>query len=84
MLMYCIYIKILMIFIFNFFYLQPKIELPEYGSDDDCSPKPEANTLPSGFLSLDSGMEVLPSYPSSYQGNHFTKCVYSEKIEIKN
>lgn len=50
-------------------YFQPKIELPEYGSDDDCSPKQEANTLPSGFLSLDSGMEVLPSYPSSYQGN---------------
>lgn len=49
--------------------VEPKIELPEYGSDDDCSPKPEANTLPSGFLSLDSGMEVLPSYPSSYQGN---------------
>ncbi|XP_011347633.1 zinc finger and BTB domain-containing protein 12 isoform X5 [Ooceraea biroi] len=48
--------------------VEPKIELPEYGSDDDdCSPKPEANTLPSGFLSLDSGMEVLPSYPSSYQ-----------------
>lgn len=51
-------------------YFQPKIELPEYGSDDDCSPKQEANTLPSGFLSLDSGMEVLPSYPSSYQGNY--------------
>ncbi|KAM0728755.1 Longitudinals lacking protein-like [Formica fusca] len=49
--------------------VEPKIELPEYGSDDDCSPKQEANTLPSGFLSLDSGMEVLPSYPSSYQGN---------------
>ncbi|KYN32987.1 Broad-complex core protein isoform 6 [Trachymyrmex septentrionalis] len=49
--------------------VEPKIELPEYGSDDDCSPKPEANTLPSGFLSLDSGMEVLPSYPPSYQGN---------------
>ncbi|KAL0107533.1 hypothetical protein PUN28_014686 [Cardiocondyla obscurior] len=49
--------------------VEPKIELPEYGSDDDCSPKQEANTLPSGFLSLDSGMEVLPSYPSSFQGN---------------
>ncbi|XP_020295389.1 zinc finger and BTB domain-containing protein 3-like isoform X3 [Pseudomyrmex gracilis] len=50
--------------------IEPKIELPEYGSDDDCSPKQEANTIPSGFLSLDSsGMEVLPSYPSSYQGN---------------
>ncbi|XP_039305130.1 zinc finger and BTB domain-containing protein 17 isoform X4 [Solenopsis invicta] len=49
--------------------VEPKIELPEYGSDDDCSPKPEANALPSGFLSLDSGMEVLPSYPPSYQGN---------------
>ncbi|XP_071566975.1 uncharacterized protein [Temnothorax nylanderi] len=49
--------------------VEPKIELPEYGSDDDCSPKQEANTLPSGFLSLDSGMEVLPSYPPSYQGN---------------
>lgn len=56
-------------------YFQPKIELPEYGSDDDdCSPKQEANTLPSGFLSLDSGMEVLPSYPSSYQGN-YPKCI---------
>jgi len=50
-------------------YFQPKIELPEYGSDDDCSPKQEANTLPSGFLSLDSGMEVLPSYPPPYQGD---------------
>lgn len=50
-------------------YFQPKIELPEYGSDDDCSPKQEVNTLPSGFLSLDGGMEVLPSYASSYQGN---------------
>lgn len=49
--------------------VEPKIELPEYGSDDDCSPKQEVNTLPSGFLSLDGGMEVLPSYPpSSYQG----------------
>lgn len=50
-------------------YFQPKIELPEYGSDDDCSPKQDVNTLPSGFLSLDGGMEVLPSYPPSYQGN---------------
>lgn len=57
-------------------YFQPKIELPEYGSDDDCSPKPEANTLPSGFLSLDSGMEVLPSYPSSYSGNSVYKTFY--------
>ncbi|KAF3430130.1 hypothetical protein E2986_02230 [Frieseomelitta varia] len=48
--------------------VEPKIELPEYGSDDDCSPKQEVNTLPSGFLSLDGGMEVLPSYPPSYQG----------------
>ncbi|XP_034194128.2 uncharacterized protein LOC117610626 isoform X2 [Osmia lignaria lignaria] len=48
--------------------VEPKIELPEYGSDDDCSPKQEVNALPSGFLSLDGGMEVLPSYPPSYQG----------------
>lgn len=64
-------------------YFQPKIELPEYGSDDDCSPKQEANTLPSGFLSLDSGMEVLPSYPSSYQGNLVYKIFYLKlKINI--
>ncbi|XP_014468713.1 PREDICTED: broad-complex core protein isoforms 1/2/3/4/5-like isoform X4 [Dinoponera quadriceps] len=50
--------------------VEPKIELPEYGSDDDCSPKQEVNTLPSGFLSLDGGMEVLPSYPPSYQGSN--------------
>ncbi|XP_078034365.1 uncharacterized protein LOC144469327 isoform X4 [Augochlora pura] len=48
--------------------VEPKIELPEYGSDDDCSPKQEVNTLPSRFLSLDGGMEVVPSYPPSYQG----------------
>lgn len=48
--------------------VEPKIELPEYGSDDDCSPKQEVNTLPGGFLSLDGGMEVLPSYPPSYPG----------------
>ncbi|XP_019697266.1 zinc finger and BTB domain-containing protein 12 isoform X3 [Harpegnathos saltator] len=50
--------------------VEPKIELPEYGSDDDCSPKQDVNTLPSGFLSLDGGMEVLPSYPPSYQGSN--------------
>ncbi|XP_033230423.1 protein abrupt-like isoform X1 [Belonocnema kinseyi] len=49
--------------------VEPKIELPEYGSDDDCSTKPEINTLPGGFLSLDGGMEVLPSYPPSYSGS---------------
>ncbi|XP_046485492.1 protein bric-a-brac 2 isoform X3 [Neodiprion pinetum] len=49
--------------------VEPKVELPEYGSDDDCSTKPEINALPGGFLSLDGGMEVLPTYPSSYQGS---------------
>ncbi|KAF7405208.1 protein abrupt-like isoform X1 [Vespula maculifrons] len=48
--------------------VEPKVELPEYGSDDDCSSKQEVNTLPGGFLSLDGGMEVLPTYPPSYQG----------------
>lgn len=48
--------------------IQPKVELPEYGSDDDCSPKQEVNALPGGFLSLDGGMEVLPAYPPSYAG----------------
>ncbi|XP_043461532.1 protein abrupt-like isoform X1 [Leptopilina heterotoma] len=49
--------------------VEPKIELPEYGSDDECSTKPDINTLPGGFLSLDGGMEVLPSYPTSYSGS---------------
>ncbi|XP_046744244.1 protein bric-a-brac 2-like isoform X3 [Diprion similis] len=49
--------------------VEPKVELPEYGSDDDCSTKPEINALPGGFLSLDGGMEVLPTYPPSYQGS---------------
>ncbi|XP_012287875.1 uncharacterized protein LOC105703790 [Orussus abietinus] len=52
--------------------VEPKIELPEYGSDDDFNERPvtkqEVNTLPGGFLSLDGGMEVLPSYPPSYGG----------------
>ncbi|XP_011297317.1 uncharacterized protein [Fopius arisanus] len=47
--------------------VEPKVELPEYGSDEDYSPKQEVNAIPGGFLSLDGGMEVLPSYPSSYQ-----------------
>ncbi|XP_043283017.1 nucleus accumbens-associated protein 2-like isoform X2 [Venturia canescens] len=49
--------------------VEPKVELPEYGSDEECSPKQEVNTLPGGFLSLDGGMEVLPSYPPSYAGS---------------
>ncbi|XP_051155870.1 zinc finger and BTB domain-containing protein 14-like isoform X3 [Leptopilina boulardi] len=49
--------------------VEPKIELPEYGSDDECSTKPDINTLPGGFLSLDGGMEVLPSYSTSYSGS---------------
>ncbi|XP_020710276.1 broad-complex core protein isoforms 1/2/3/4/5-like isoform X3 [Athalia rosae] len=49
--------------------VEPKIELPEYGSDDDCPNKPEINALPGGFLSLEGGMEVLPTYPPSYQGS---------------
>lgn len=43
--------------------------MPEYGSDEDYSPKQEVNTIPGGFLSLDGGMEVLPTYPPAYQGN---------------
>ncbi|XP_028982378.1 BTB/POZ domain-containing protein 18 [Diachasma alloeum] len=49
--------------------VEPKVELPEYGSDEDYSPKQEVNAIPGGFLSLDGGMEVLPSYPSSYQSS---------------
>ncbi|XP_063973175.1 protein abrupt-like isoform X2 [Diachasmimorpha longicaudata] len=49
--------------------VEPKVELPEYGSDEDFSPKQEVNAIPGGFLSLDGGMEVLPSYPSSYQSS---------------
>ncbi|XP_023247437.1 broad-complex core protein isoforms 1/2/3/4/5-like isoform X4 [Copidosoma floridanum] len=48
-------------------YMQPKVELPEYGSDEES--KHDLNTLPGGFLSLDGGMEVLPSYPSTYAGS---------------
>ncbi|XP_031778835.1 nucleus accumbens-associated protein 2 isoform X3 [Nasonia vitripennis] len=47
--------------------VEPKIELPEYGSDDES--KQDLNTLPGGFLSLDGGMEVLPSYPPTYSGS---------------
>ncbi|XP_024936421.1 protein abrupt isoform X2 [Cephus cinctus] len=49
--------------------VEPKLELPEYGSDDDCSTKQEVNAIPGGFLSLDGGMEVLPTYPPSYSGS---------------
>lgn len=51
---------------FFFFYEQPKVELPEYGSDDES--KQDLNALPGGFLSLDGGMEVVPSYPPTYSG----------------
>ncbi|XP_011505961.1 PREDICTED: protein abrupt-like isoform X3 [Ceratosolen solmsi marchali] len=47
--------------------VEPKVELPEYGSDDES--KQDLNTLPGGFLSLDGGMEVLPSYPPTYSGS---------------
>ncbi|XP_053595588.1 sex determination protein fruitless isoform X3 [Microplitis demolitor] len=49
--------------------VEPKVELPEYGSDEDYSPKQEVNAVPGGFISLDGGMEVLPTYPSTYQGS---------------
>ncbi|KAK0091551.1 hypothetical protein PV326_003047 [Microctonus aethiopoides] len=49
--------------------VEPKVELPEYGSDEDYSPKQEVNAIPGGFLSLDGGMEVLPTYPPAYQGS---------------
>ncbi|XP_058803336.1 protein abrupt-like isoform X2 [Phymastichus coffea] len=47
--------------------VEPKVELPEYGSDDES--KQDLNALPGGFLSLDGGMEVLPSYPPTYSGS---------------
>lgn len=68
-------VNFLFLFLFqsssSYYYLilQPKIELPEYGSDEDFSPKQEVNQMAGGFLSLDGGMEVLPTYQSSYQSN---------------
>uniref|UniRef100_A0ABD2WJ71 BTB domain-containing protein n=1 Tax=Trichogramma kaykai TaxID=54128 RepID=A0ABD2WJ71_9HYME len=46
--------------------VEPKVELPEYGSDDE---KQDLNALPGGYLTLDGGMEVLPSYPPTYSGS---------------
>ncbi|XP_044002382.1 broad-complex core protein isoforms 1/2/3/4/5-like isoform X4 [Aphidius gifuensis] len=49
--------------------VEPKVELPEYGSDEDYSPKQELNPIARGFLSLDGGSAVEGGIPGPSHGN---------------